>query len=101
MMENNLLLNGTLSIDDNDDEINLNRERTSYGNTGFSPAIVNMVDETGELTEVYHSQLRQEIELPDEEEIEEMAKETFISIQSQNAFVVGFKYAYDKIYNQK
>jgi len=85
MMKNNLLLSNTWSTDDNDDEINLR----------------SMVAKTGELTEVYHSQLRQEIELPDEEEIEEMAKETFISIQSQNAFVVGFKYAFDKICNQK
>lgn len=54
-----------------------------------------------ELMEDYHSQFRQEIKLPDEEEIEELAKETFISITSQNAFVVGFKYAYDKICNQK
>jgi len=85
MMKNNLLLSNTWSTDDNDDEINLR----------------SMVAKTGELAEVYHSQLRQEIELPDEEEIEEMAKETFISIQSQNAFVVGFKYAFDKICNQK
>jgi len=50
-----------------------------------------------ELMEVYHSQFYPEIELPDDEKIEEMAQETLISIQSQNAFVVGFKYAFDKI----
>ena len=48
MMENNLLLNNTWSTDNNDDKINLNRKRTSYGSAGFSPAIVNMVSEAGE-----------------------------------------------------
>jgi len=50
-----------------------------------------------ELMEDYHAQFLQEIELPDDEKIEEIALDTFISIQSQNAFVVGFKYACDKI----
>lgn len=54
-----------------------------------------------ELMEIYHSQFEQEPELPDDEEIEKMAQKTLLSIQSQNAFVVGFKYAYDKLCNQK
>ena len=53
-----------------------------------------------ELMEVYHSQFHQEPELPDDEEIEKMAQHTLISIQSQNAFMVGFKYAYDKLCSQ-
>jgi hypothetical protein len=48
MMVNNLPLNNTWSTDDKDDEIILNRERTSYGSTSFSPAIVNVVAEAGE-----------------------------------------------------
>ncbi|HEX7467240.1 MAG TPA: hypothetical protein VF324_01465, partial [Methanobacterium sp.] len=47
-MANNLLLKNTWSTDDKDDKIDLNRERTSYGSTSFSPAIVNIVAEAGE-----------------------------------------------------
>jgi hypothetical protein len=48
MMVNNLLLKDTWSSDGKDDDINLKRERTSYGSTSFSPAIVNMFAEAGE-----------------------------------------------------
>ena len=47
-MENNLVLNNTYFINDNIDEININREKISYEKTSFSPAIVNMVAEAGE-----------------------------------------------------
>ena len=47
MMENNLLLNKTRFTNDGNDNINLNKERTSFGRTGFSPAIINMVAEAG------------------------------------------------------
>jgi len=54
-----------------------------------------------ELMEVYHSQFQNELELPEDEEIEKMAQKTLLSIHSQNAFMVGFKYAYDRLCNQK
>lgn len=46
-MENNLVLNNTYFLNDNIDEINLNRNIPSNGSTSLSPAIVNMVAEGG------------------------------------------------------
>jgi len=46
-METNLLLNKPRFTNDDNDDINLRRKRVSFGSTGFSPAIVNMVAEAG------------------------------------------------------
>jgi hypothetical protein len=46
-METNLLLNKPRFTYDDNYDINFQRKRVSFGSTGFSPAIVNMVAEAG------------------------------------------------------